>query len=157
MFNTDSEIYQFIVDDLRNITDKDWVMITLNVKRTEVDCIGLNGEYINNIGETVDIFKAWEEDDKLYKAFEALYQIMTKETDKHKWNRLEITLENGGELNIKFEWDQELFDEIERLNNQYDPRTDKTLTQEEKNLKYAEMVKNGELPDLSGVNIKMEK
>jgi hypothetical protein len=26
MFDTDSEIYQFIVDDLNNIPDKDWVL-----------------------------------------------------------------------------------------------------------------------------------
>ena len=153
MFDTDKEIYQFIVDDLYRLEDKDWIMITLNIERATSSSIGFDGEYINNLGETKWLFDIWEGDSNLDTAFHRLYEIMTQETDKHKWNRLEITLENAGEFNIKFEWDQELFDEIERLNNQYDPRTDNTLTQEEKNLKYAEMVKNGELPDISGVNI----
>ena len=154
MFKTDSEIYQLIADDLYNIRDADWIMTTLNVERTSSNVIGYSGEYITNFGETKQLLNVWDEGDDLDDALESLFQIMTSETDKHKWNRLKITLENGGDLNIKFEWDQELADEIEKLSNEYDPRWDNTLTQEEKNLKYAEMVKSGELPDLSDINIK---
>ncbi len=153
MFETDSEIYQFIVDDLNKIPDKDWVMITLKVK-LGIESTGYRGEYINNLGETKWLFNVWEEDRNLSKAFHKLYEIMTAETDKHKWNRLKVTLIKDGDLNIKFEWDQELADEIEEAGKQYDPRWDDTLTKEEKIKKYEEMVANGELLDYSKINIK---
>ncbi len=155
MFETDSEIYQFIVDDLNNIADKNWVMITLDVRRNGEGHIGLGGEYINNIGETKQLLDVWKENNNLSKGLHSLYQIMTVETDKHKWNRLKATLIKDEDLNIKFDWDQELADELEEAGKKYDPRWDDSLTQEEKNKKYAEMVRNGELPDLSDVNIKI--
>jgi len=43
---------------------------------------------------------------------------MTAQTDKHKWNRAKATLTSDMQLNIKFEWDQELADELERLSKE---------------------------------------
>jgi len=156
MFDTDNKIYQFIVDDLNNIRDKDWVMITLNVERESTGSIGYGGEYINNLSETKQLLNFWDSDRNLSKAFHRLYEIMTKETDKHKWNRLKVTLINGGDLNIKFEWDQELADEYERACTEYDPRWDDTLTPEERDRKYKEMVENGELLDYSKINFNIK-
>ena len=150
MFNTDTEIFQFIVDDLYRLED-DWTYIILEIE-LEDGVIGFSGEYITDLGETKWLFEVWEDDRKLSKAFRRLYEIMTQETDKHKWNKAKVTLENGGDFNIKFEWDQEMADETEKFANEYDPRWDDSLTQEEKDKKYIEMVKNGELPDLSKVN-----
>ena len=162
MFETDSEIYQFIVDDLNRLDD-DWVMITLEVEldvmpNEDVDLtsIGFTGEYINSMGETKWLLEIWKKDRLLGKAFKALYKIMTKETDKHKWNRLVVTLIKDGDLNIKFDWDQSWQDELVKAQNEYDPRWDDTLTEEEKNKKYAEMVANGELLDYSKINVKVE-
>ena len=159
MFTTDSEIYQFIVDDLNRLEDN-WVMITLKVKlgimpnEDVIRSIGYRGEYIDNLGETKWLFKYWEEDRLLGKAFKALYKIMTKETDKHKWNRLVVTLIKDGDLDIKFEWDQSYQDELIKAQEAYDPRLDDSLTQEEKDKKYKEMVDKGELLDYSKINIK---
>ena len=113
MFNTDTEIFQFIVEDLYRLED-DWVYITLEVER-EDDVLGYNGEYITDLGETKWLFEVWEEDRRLFKAFHRLYEVMTQENDKHKWNKAKVTLENGGNFNIKFEWDQEMADETENL------------------------------------------
>lgn len=43
-----------------------------------------------------------------------LYTIMSK-SGMSKWNRATATLTSAGEFEMKFEWDQEYFDEIERL------------------------------------------
>ncbi len=146
MFKTDTEIFQFIVEDLYRLED-DWIYITLEVER-EDGVFGHTGEYINSVGDTKWLLDSWKANRNLSTAFHRLYEIMTESNDKHKWNRAKLTLENGGELNIKFEWDQEMADETERLSNEYDSRWDDSLTQEEKNEKYAQMVREGKLPDL---------
>ena len=151
MFKTDSDIYQFIVDDLNRLDD-DWVMITLKVERG-ITSIGYGGEYINSLGDENQLLAVWDYDRNLSKAFHSLYKMMTEETDKHKWNRLVVTLIKDGDLTIKFNWDQELADELKKAQEEYDPRWDDSLTQEEKNIKYKEMVANGELLDYSKINI----
>lgn len=52
-----------------------------------------------------------------YKLFKKLHGITT-ENDSNKWNRAVFNLKPTGEFNIDFSWDQELADEIERLNNE---------------------------------------
>ena len=163
MFTTDTDIYQFIANDLGKLDD-DWKKIILEVeldiekdKSIDLTAIGYTGEYINSNGEKKWLLNNWEEDPKLDDAFRILYKIMTSQSDKHKWNRAKVTLTNDGKLNIKFEWDQELADELEALSKEYDPRWDDNLSQEEKEKRYKEMVKNGELPDLSNIEITYEE
>lgn len=156
MFNTDSEIYQYIVDALHKCVKEDWIELRFDIDRDTENSIGLSkAKYFD---ENYDEKKL---DGRCIlnntsEAFEFLYQIMTQETDKNKWNRLKVTLIKDGDLNIKFEWDQELADEYERACTEYDPRWDNTLTPEERDRKYKEMVANGELLDYSKINIKME-
>ena len=59
MFKTDSEIYQFIVDDLNRLEDN-WVMITLEVELdvmpdedVDLTSIGFTGEYIDKLGDKI--------------------------------------------------------------------------------------------------------
>jgi hypothetical protein len=157
MFNTDNEIYQHIVNVLCNCVQENWIEIKFHIDRTSSNHIGLSqANYFDENYDRKDL-DGWCILDNTTKAFEALYQIMTAETDKHKWNRLVVTLIKDGDLNVKFEWDQELADEIEKASKEYDPRWDDTLTLEERDKKYKEMVANGELLDYSKINIKMEK
>jgi len=139
MFDSDTEIYQFIGNALRSVVNNDWNEIVLNVELTE-GSIGYNGQYLDSKGNK-DQYDLFSLDDNLNDAFEELYQMMTAKSDKHKWNKAKVTLTHNGDFNIKFDWDQEMYDEIERLNNEYDPRWDDTLTKEEK-IKAYEKVKN---------------
>ena len=156
MFEGIEKIYQNIAEALIKSVDKDWLEIILNVERTSPNHLKLDAEYLaedNNI-EYISFF---DNDYGLFEFLEELYQAMTKDSDKHKWNRAKVTLTNDGKLNIKFEWDQELADELEALSKEYDPRWDDNLSQEEKEKRYKEMVKNGELPDLSNIEITYEE
>ena len=54
-------------------------------------------------------------DDNAFDDFDELHQITTENLE-NKWNRAKFTLEPTGKFNMDFEWDQELADEIERLN-----------------------------------------
>jgi 6-pyruvoyl-tetrahydropterin synthase len=154
MFKNTENIYQSIAEALMDsVGNNDWIEITLNTERTSSSHMKLDTEYLKQNGD-IEYISLFDNDYGLFNLFEKLYQTMTAETDKHKWNRAKATLTNDGKLNIKFEWDQELADELKRLEDEYDPRWDDSLSQEEKDKKYKEMVKNGELPDLSGVIVK---
>jgi len=154
-----SENFDDIMNKISNLLKKylkdEIGNVELAFKKTD----GSSGFYANLYnynGERIPLSINDEDDDIIYDSFESLYQTMTADTDKHKWNRAKVTLNSDGELNIKFEWDQELEDELKKLAKEYDPRWDESLTPEEKEKKYKEMVKNGELPDLSKINITYE-
>ena len=155
MFENFDELMKKIANALMESVDNDWIEIMLNIERTSSEHMGLNAEYITQDGD-IKYISFFDNDYGLFNLFESLYQTMTADTDKHKWNRAKVTLNSDGELNIKFEWDQELEDELKELAKEYDPRWDDSLTPEEKEKKYKEMVKNGELPDLSKINITYE-
>ena len=156
MFKNYDEILQRISEKLMNYLDEKFLEITLDVERTSENSIGYTGMYINFNGDEKNL-DFWNKSLKLQSEFHKLYQTMTAESDKHKWNRAKVTLTNDGKLNIKFEWDQELADELEALSKEYDPRWDDSLSQEEKEKKYKEMVQKGELPDLSKIEITYEE
>lgn len=152
MFEGIEEVYQNIAEALIQSVHDTWVEIVLNIERTSTNHSKIDAEYLTNNGDTKYI-SFFDNDYGLFIFVEQLYQTMTKDTDKHKWNRAKVTLTNDGKLNIKFEWDQELADELEALSKEYDPRWDDSLSQEEKEKKYKEMVQKGELPDLSKIEI----
>lgn len=151
MFKNIDDILKGITDSLANSVKDEWIEINFNVKVTD-GSVGYSGKYLTIDGNYKQI-DFWDNDYDLPKYFKNLYQAMTKDSDKHKWNRAKVTLTNDGKLNIKFEWDQELADELEALLKEYDPRWDDNLSQEEKEKRYKEMVKKGELPDLSNIEI----
>jgi hypothetical protein len=156
MFKNAENLYQKIAEslmELSNNINKDWLEIYYTIDLRNEGVIEDSCEYLSANGENKYI-SLFDNDYGLPKLFKELYQTMTVDTDKHKWNRAKVTLTNDGKLNIKFEWDQELADELKRLEDEYDPRWDDSLSQEEKDKKYKEMVKNGELPDLSGIIVK---
>jgi hypothetical protein len=117
MFKNIDEFYQNIAEALMKSVDDDWLGITLNVERTSSQHMKLDAEYLTQNGDTKYI-SFFDDDYGLFKLFEALYQTMTADTDKHKWNRAKVILTNDMKLNIKFEWNQELADELERLNKE---------------------------------------
>jgi hypothetical protein len=145
---------QKIANALTESVNDDWIEIELNIKVTS-GSVGYRGKYLNENANSEQI-DFWENDYGLPELFRSLHQTMTADTDKHKWNRAKVTLTDEMNLNIKFEWDQALQDEIDRVSKEYDPRWDDTLNQEQKDEKYKEMVQSGELPDLSEINIKIE-
>lgn len=85
--------------------------------RVEVEYFGDSAEfdatYINSSDETIDLESGY----KLFLLFRELHEITT-ENDSNNWNRAVFSLKPTGEFNIDFSWDQELADEIERLNNE---------------------------------------
>lgn len=46
-----------------------------------------------------------------------LHEITT-EGGNNRWNRIEFKLSSDGKMNLEFIWDQELFDELERLSKE---------------------------------------
>ena len=54
---------------------------------------------------------------EILKKIDELHKITT-EGGHNKWNRLEYKLTSDGEMDLDFIWDQELFDEIERLSKE---------------------------------------
>ena len=152
MFKNNDEYMQKIADTLYEYMDEEFIDIVLEIERCSGDSIGYTGEYLDRYGKKQQLL-SWEKDLDFGDLFHELYQTMTADTDKHKWNRAKVTLTDDKKLNIKFEWDQELVDELEEAGREYDLRWDDSLTQEEKDIKYKEMVANGELPDLSKISI----
>lgn len=108
------EIYQVIAQSIVDSIDADWEKSILRITYT-----GSSIEY--NLGY-------WDnnpiEKDSDYNGG---YEIMTKIEELHKitidggnniWNRIEFKLTSDGEMNLEFIWDQELFDELERLSKE---------------------------------------
>jgi hypothetical protein len=116
MFENYDEIMQKIANALTESVNDDWIEIELKIKVTS-GSVGYRGKYLNENAnfEQIDF---WENNYGLPKLFRKLHQTMTADTDKHKWNRAKVTLSNDMQLNIKFEWDQELADELERLSKE---------------------------------------
>lgn len=118
MFKNYDELMQKISKSLIDCSGNyDWIEIYYNIDLRSEGVTEDSCEYIAINGETKYI-SLFDEDFGLPKLFKSLYQTMTADTDKHKWNRAKATLTNDMKLNIKFEWDQELADELERLSKE---------------------------------------
>ena len=105
------EIYLSIADGIVNSIKNDWETASI-----EIEWFGDAGDFSGNykVGTSVSYF---EVDDSIFDDIEELHEITT-ENDSNKWNRAVFNLKPTGEFNIDFSWDQELADEIERLNNE---------------------------------------
>jgi len=105
------EIYKSLaIGIIANINSK-WDKAHLYTEFFE-DAAEFKGEY--TLDNKTNFF---EVSDQAFDDFDELYQITTEDSD-NKWNRAIYSLEPTGKFNIEFEWDQELADEIERLNNE---------------------------------------
>lgn len=70
-----------------------------------------------NSNDVFTSFKFRHFDRRIISDFENIHLITTENPDNN-WNRAKFSLEPSGKFNMEFEWDQELADEIERLNNE---------------------------------------
>ena len=108
MFKDIQNIQNSIGQKLYEFLDKTWVEISLDVKLGK-ESVGYTGKYLTPYGDEKNL-DLWNKDLNLRDAFISLYQTMTADTDKYKWNRAKVALTDDEKLNIKFEWDQELVD-----------------------------------------------
>jgi glutathione peroxidase-family protein len=97
---------------LTNQLNENWNECKIEVEFLE-DAAEFDVTYINTKGQILDLNGGYN----LFKLFKELHSITT-ENSENKWNRAKFTLEPTGKFNMEFEWDQALFDEIERLNNE---------------------------------------
>jgi hypothetical protein len=117
MFANSNEINNAIGQALiDSSTGKDWIEIVLDIEMG-IESVELSEQYLSTDGE-IKYISLFDNDFGLFDNFRKLHQTMTAQTDKHKWNRAKVTLSNDMQLNIKFEWDQELADELERLSKE---------------------------------------
>jgi hypothetical protein len=105
------EIYHSLAIGIINGIETEWDKAQIFAEYFE-DSANFKGEF--SLKNNIDFF---EVDDQAFEDFEELYEITTEDSE-NKWNRAKFTLEPTGKFNIDFEWDQELADEIERLNNE---------------------------------------
>lgn len=108
-----SEIYtqlgQFVVDI---IPEDNWTEAFLNIKLVPKN-IGMTGKYKSQEGKEVSLRTRFSEE--LGNSLFELHRITT-EGGHNRWNRALFKLWPGGKFDMEFTWDQELHDEIERLN-----------------------------------------
>ncbi|OAN11073.1 hypothetical protein A3K86_19055 [Photobacterium jeanii] len=111
------EIYLSIAGNmLENIQSKDWITSHIDVEYYGEDALEMGGGFTTK-DNLFTSFKFRKFDRRIINDFHRLHQ-MTIENNFSKWNRAKFTLEPTGKFNMEFEWDQALFDEVERLNNE---------------------------------------
>ena len=100
------EIYLKIGQSIVDSIEEDWTKAELFIEFFG-DGADFEGRY-----ETAKLKNEWfDVDDEIYYLLKELDQVL----GNSKWNRAKFYLEPDGEFEMKFAWDQELADEIERL------------------------------------------
>lgn len=110
------EIYNSIAGNMIDNLPSEWSESFINVERDASDALELSGGYMSLDSEFTS-FKFRNFDRRIVKEFHELYTIMTEESDHHKWNRAKFKLTPDNKFTLDFDWDQELADEITRLNS----------------------------------------
>jgi hypothetical protein len=108
-----SEIYKQIGQKLSDhFENNDWKEITLKIMRVD-KTVSFEGNYLDNMnsGHNLDVSLGYTES----KVIHELHKITT-EGGNNRWNRAVFKLLPDGKFDMEFIWDQELHDEIERLN-----------------------------------------
>lgn len=113
---TIDEIYDSIGQNMIDNLPSEWSEAFIDVERDADDAIELGGGYLSLDSEFTS-FKFRNFDRRIVDDFHEVYAIMTEEGDQHKWNRAKFKLTPDGKFSIDFDWDQELADEIARLNS----------------------------------------
>jgi len=110
------DIYTSIAQYLSACIDEDWADITLEVEREADNVIGFTGGYNSITGEQKNL-SVGKLNEQVDDDFDEIYCIMTEEGEQNKWNRVKFKLTPDGKFSIDFDWDQELADEVARLNS----------------------------------------
>ncbi|MEW5675963.1 hypothetical protein ABGT15_06580 [Flavobacterium enshiense] len=108
------EIYHAIGQSIVDSIEDDWDHAILNIKYTGKSG-GFDLSYFIKEQEKNSDYSAGGYN--IYKAVKELHQITT-EGGHNKWNRIEFKLTADGDMDLEFIWDQELFDELERLSKE---------------------------------------
>ena len=109
-----NKVYQSISQNILNNVKNGWTSACINAEVLD-GVVKLNGGYERDSFFTS--FKFRQFDRRIINDFQTLHTITTEDSE-NKWNRALFSLEPTGKFNIEFEWDQDLSDEIERLNNE---------------------------------------
>lgn len=108
------EIYQVIAQSIVDSIDADWEKSILRITYTGTSIEYNLGYWDNNPIEKDSDYNGGYE---IMTKIEELHKI-TIDGGNNKWNRIEFKLTSDGEMNLEFIWDQELFDELERLSKE---------------------------------------
>jgi len=112
---TVSEIYNFIGDCLTSQITESWIKSELKIEITE-GMVGYNGGFVNS-QEEYKSFSVRDFPRELRKEIKNLHKTTT-EGGNNRWNRAIFRLYPDGKFDMEFIWDQELHDEIDRLNKE---------------------------------------
>ena len=110
---TVEEIYLAIAENINNSIKENWKVAVLELEVLD-GMVSNTGTYENDSNEKKQI-DVDEFDFELTFDILELHKIMT-EGNSNRWNKAVFNLTTEGKFDIEFIWDQELNDEIERLN-----------------------------------------
>jgi len=105
-------VYESIAQNMADAIPRDWNSALLEVEFSD-DSAEFDATFETLDGQSEDFDVEYQ----VFKDFKELHSIMTEETDQHKWNRAKFKLTPDGKFSIDFDWDQELADEVARLNS----------------------------------------
>lgn len=110
------EIYSSIAQNMIDNLPPTWLESFIDIERDADDAIELSGGY-SSLDSEFTSFRFRDFDDRIVNDFHEIYNIMTEEGDHHKWNRAKFKLTPDNKFSIDFDWDQNLADEVARLNS----------------------------------------
>ena len=111
---TTDEIYQAIAGNIKAVIPEEWVSAELNIE-TIGTMVSFIGEYMNANKEKKQI-NVDEFDFQLTFDILELHRITADESNK--WNKATVHLTPEGKFNMEFIWDQQFYDEIDRLSKE---------------------------------------
>jgi len=109
---TINECYEVLGQTVFRSIDDSWIRAVLNIRKLERSAT-FNGEYWNvaglqkNIEVNIDLTTV--------KAVKRIHEIITAKNNS-KWNRAKFHVTSEGKFEMEFIWDQELQNEVDRLN-----------------------------------------
>jgi len=110
------EIYELIANStLTCISTEMWDKAILQIE-CDGTYMGMTGVYEYK-GKTFDLNVHNVDTEDSFALMDAILELheLTTEGDHAKWNRATFTLSHDGEYDMEFQWDQELYDEINSL------------------------------------------
>lgn len=105
---------QLAIQLIADIGDKVWAKSILNIVRLE-GCVRFSAVYFDSKNKIydVDVNFGFNQAQLVHK----LYQITQEEFPIHaNWNKAEFTLYPTRQVEIKYDWDQELQDKVDKYN-----------------------------------------
>jgi|SRR5690606_14081792 len=111
---TINECYEILGKCVFNSIEEPWEKAVLNIQKLD-HSVSFNGEYHDTSGNEKDI--EVQIDIAAIKATKELHKITT-EGKEDKWNRAKFHVTSSGKFNMEFIWDDDLNEEIKRLNQE---------------------------------------